>query len=68
MIGVADLLVLLSAWGPCDQCFERCDEANLDCDCDVDESDLAILPSVAAGSRELPSGAGLGVSLEEAWE
>lgn len=41
IVGASDLLILLSAWGPCDECF-ACG-ADLDDDCTVGASDLLIL-------------------------
>ena len=40
-VGATDLLMLLSTWGPCDDC-ENC-PADLDNDCVVGASDLLIL-------------------------
>ena len=40
-VGAADLLALLSTWGPCDDCREC--GADLDGDCTVGASDLLIL-------------------------
>lgn len=43
VIGTSDLLILLSSWGPCDDC-DNC-VADLDGDCNVGTSDLLILLS-----------------------
>ncbi len=40
-VGVADLLILLASWGPCDDC-DDC-PADLDGNCTVGVSDLLIL-------------------------
>ena len=42
-VGTSDLLILLAAWGPCDDCG-NC-PADLDGDCSVGTSDLLILLS-----------------------
>ena len=41
IVGASDLLILLSAWGPCDECY-ACG-ADLNDDCIVGASDLLIL-------------------------
>ena len=41
LVGIADLLALLSSWGPCSDC-SSCD-ADLDGDCDIGIGDLLVL-------------------------
>ncbi len=41
VVGPSDLITLLGAWGPCDECGEC--PADLDGDCNVGSSDLIIL-------------------------
>ena len=42
-VDAADLIVLLGAWGPCDDCGLVSCPADLDGDCDVDGADLILL-------------------------